>query len=202
MERARISKYAAFVLNVKLIYRALKNEEIHRPLVFFVMMGFVIPTYDNVHYYFLLNTCGMSIYQYDMLSILSFVGVAFGTLVYLRFLRNIEVWKLIFASLIIRIVLTLITLLNVLRINLEWGISDLHINSVVMLVSKANVLCLGVLPMTVLISYVIPKNIESSMFAAISAGIQFSSAWGSEMIGSIICALYGVSTEQLGEKYS
>ena len=71
-----------------------------------------------------------------------------------------------------------------------------------MLLSKANVLCLGVLPMTVLISYVIPKNIESSMFAMISAGIQFSSAWGSEMIGSIICSLYGMNTEDLGQKYS
>ena len=61
MQHARISKYESFRLNMKLIYRALRNEEIHRPLVFFLMMGFVIPTYENVHYFFLLNTCGMSI---------------------------------------------------------------------------------------------------------------------------------------------
>ena len=108
IQRARISKYEAFKLNLKLIYRALRNEEIHRPLIFFLMLGFVIPTFDNIHYYFLLNTCGMTLTEYDLLSILSYVGVAIGTLIYLKFLRNVEVWKLIFASLIIRMIITVV----------------------------------------------------------------------------------------------
>jgi hypothetical protein len=110
---------------LKLINRALANEEIHRPLIFFVLMGLVIPTYDNIHYYFLLNTCGMTTSEYDLLSILNYVGIAFGTLLYLKVLRQVEVWKLIFASLVIRVVVTVATLMNVLRMNLKWGITDM-----------------------------------------------------------------------------
>ena len=50
----------------------------------------------------------MTLTEYDLLSILSYVGVAIGTLVYLKFLRNVEVWKLIFASLIIRVIITIV----------------------------------------------------------------------------------------------
>ena len=140
-------------------------------MIFFVMMGLVIPTYDNIHYYFLLNTCGMSTSEYDLLFILNFLGIAIGTVVYLSFLRNVEVWKLIFISLIIRVLVTIATLVNVLRINIRWGISDLQYNLVVVFLNHANVVCFSILPMTVLLTYVIPRNIEASMFALLTASL-------------------------------
>ena len=158
-------------MNLKLIYRALENEEIHRPLIFFIMMGLVIPTYDNIHYYFLLNTCGMSPSEYDLLSILNYVGIVIGTIIYLQLLRQVEVWKLIFASLVIRVVITVATLVNVLRINLRWGITDMQVNMVLIFFNHANVVCLAILPMTVLMTYIIPKNIEASMFALLTAAL-------------------------------
>jgi hypothetical protein len=167
----RLSFSQLFSLNLRLLYRALENEQIHRPLTFFIMMGLVIPTYDNIHYYFLLNTCGMSPSEYDLLSILNFVGIVVGTIIYLKFLRKVEVWKLIFTSLVIRVILTVATLINVLRINLRWGITDMQYNMVIIFFNHANVVCLAVLPMTVLMTYVIPKNIEASMFALLTAAL-------------------------------
>lgn len=73
---------------------------------------------------------------------------------------------------------------------------------VLITINHANVVCLCVLPMTVLMTYVIPKNIEASMFALLTAALQFSNEWGSEMTGSFISHLYGVNTEDLGTKYS
>jgi len=153
------------------MYRALENEEIHRPLIFFIMMGITIPTFDNIHYYFLINTCGMTTSEYDLLYTMNFVGIAIGSVIYLNLLRDIEVWKLIFVSLIMRVVLTVATLVNVLRINVRWGISDLEYNLVIMTINHANTVCLCILPMTVLMTYVIPKNIEASMFALLTASL-------------------------------
>ena len=165
-------------------------------------MGLVIPTFDNIHYYFLLNDCGLTTSEYDLLYTLNFVGIAIGTILYLNFLRNVEVWKLIFTSLVIRVLITVATLINVMRKNIEWGISDLEYNIVLVLLNHANVVCLCILPMTVLLTYVIPKNIEASMFALLTASLQFSNEWGSEMTGSFISHLYGVTNEDLGTKYS
>jgi len=56
--------------------------------------------------------------------------------------------------------------------------------------------------MTVLLAYVIPKRIEASMYSLITAILYFSTDWGSQMVGSFICYVYGVDSSDTGEKYS
>ena len=58
-----------------------------------------------------------------------------------------------------------------MRWNLEFGIDDLTVSAVLFFLSGTIVNCLCVLPMTVLMSYIIPRNIEASMFALVTAAI-------------------------------
>lgn len=71
-------------------------------------MGFIVPNYDNVWYYFMLNTCKISIAEYSVISILPYVGIVMGTILYLKYLKNVEVWKLIVLSLVLRMLITMV----------------------------------------------------------------------------------------------
>lgn len=70
---------------------------------------------------------------------------------------------------------------------LYWGISDLHLNAFLMLIGKATLICLQVLPMTVMLMYIVPKNIEASCFATITAILTFSTDWAGDVVGAFIC---------------
>ena len=89
-----------FCLNIKMIWAALKNKEIYCPLIFFIITGLIIPNLEDVHYYFLLDTCGLSKAQYDVLNMGQSVGILLGTTMFIVFFRETEVWKLILASLL------------------------------------------------------------------------------------------------------
>ena len=172
------------------------------PLMFFIAMGFIVPNYDSIHYFFLLNTCNLTVPQYDMLCVVPYVGLVFGTIFYLKVLRNIEVRKLVLASLILRLLVTLAQIANVMRLNTKIGFNDFYYNLVLMAINKASIDCLCILPVTVMLTYVLPKPIEASMYAFISACLYFSSDWGSTLTGAIICHLYRVEADDDGTNYT
>ena len=172
------------------------------PLMFFIAMGFIVPNYDSVHYFFLLNTCDLTVPEYDMLCVVPYVGLVFGTIFYLKVLRNIEVRKLVLASLILRLLVTLAQIANVQRLNIKIGFNDFYYNLVLMAINRASIDCLCILPVTVMLTYVLPKPIESSMYAFVSACLYFSSDWGSTLMGAIICHLYRVEVDDDGTNYT
>ena len=56
---------------------------------------------------------------------------------------------------------------------------------------------LAVLPMTVMMMHVVPKNIEASMFSVITAAITFSTDWAGDLVGAIYCEFFGITGEDL-----
>lgn len=52
--------------------------------------------------------------------------------------------------------------------------------------------------MTVMMMNVIPANIEASMFAFITAILTFSTDWGGQFVGGIVCQVFGVDGEGVG----
>ena len=89
-----------------------------------------------------------------------------------------------------------------MRINLRFGISDFYWNLMIYSVYRANIECFCILPMTVVMAYIIPKRIESGMFSLVTGILYFSTDWGSQMVGSLICYIYGVDKDVGGERYS
>lgn len=84
-----------------------------------------------------------------------------------------------------------------MRYNTLWGISDLHLNAFLMLIGKATLICLQVLPMTVMLMYIVPKNIEASCFATITAILTFSTDWAGDVVGAFICQSYNISLKDM-----
>ena len=88
-------------------------------------------------------------------------------------------------SLLSQIVSTLLLYMNVRRWNLAF-VDDFFFSVIIMVMGKATMVCFSVLPMTIMLMQIVPKNIEASMFALITAVLTFSTEWGGDMSGAII----------------
>lgn len=182
-----------------MIADAIKNKEIYMPLIFFVATGFMVPNYDDVTYFFLLNFCRISHEQFTYLAMNQSLGIIIGLIVYVKYLKNVEVWKLILASLCFNFLVNTIQYCNFLRINVTYfDIGDIPVNAFIMLLGKGTQTSLSVVPMTVMMMNVIPANIEASMFAFITAILTFSTDWGGQFVGGVVCSMLGVTGEGIG----
>lgn len=55
-------------------------------IMYFVLMGVLLPTFDKIHYFFLLDNCEMKTSEYDLLMLFPFVGVALAATIYVQFM--------------------------------------------------------------------------------------------------------------------
>ena len=83
--------------------------------------------------------------------------------------------------------------------NIKWGISDYAINVVLMFFGKALGVSINIMPMTILMMKVVPRNIEASMFAIITAAITFSYDWGADFVGAIVCKTLGITKTDMSK---
>jgi hypothetical protein len=188
-----------FCLNIKLIWNNLQNRELYCPLLFFVITGLVVPNLEDVLYYFLLDTCKLSKEQYDILNMMQSVGIVLGTAMFIAFFKETEVWKLITFSFIAQIIEAILQYANVQRWNLAWNIPDFHFNIGLFMVGRATMISFSVLPMTVMLMNTVPKNIEASMFAVITAAITFSTDWAGDLVGAVYCDFFGITNKDLSK---
>jgi MFS family permease len=77
--------------NVCLIADAAKNPMIYKTLVYFVLCGTMIPSFNDVGYFFTLNVLKFSKFTYSMLTLLSFVSLFCGTMVYNKYFKDFEI---------------------------------------------------------------------------------------------------------------
>ena len=106
---------------------------------------------------------------------------------YVKYLKAVEVWKLILASLLCNFAVNTVQYANFLRLNLLVGVGDIPINILIMLLGRGTQTSLSVVPMTVMMMNVIPANIEASMFAFIAAILTFSTDWGGQFVSGVLC---------------
>jgi hypothetical protein len=108
-----------------------KFKEWYLPIAFFLVQGILIPNFDDLHYMFLTEIVGMPKYEYDFLNIITYVGILFFVLLYNKCFPGAQVWVLILVSLFLFIIMTSLMLINAMRVNIEWGISDEVINGII-----------------------------------------------------------------------
>lgn len=67
------------------IFSVMKSPEIYRTLLYFFLVGALIPSYGDISYYFSINVVHFSKFTISMLTLLGFVSLMGGTYVYNRF---------------------------------------------------------------------------------------------------------------------
>lgn len=116
--------------------KLLSHPLINGPFLYLVAYAIFIPTFDNVHYYFLLNICKLRLDQYDILCILPYLGIGCGTIFYLRYMRYWPMRSVILLSLFMQVVYTAMLIFNVKRWNNIWMVDDFWFNIPLFFFSK------------------------------------------------------------------
>lgn len=70
--------------------------EIYQVVLYFVILGILGPSFGDFSYYFLLDVCNISKFQYSMLGAFGKVTTIMGVFVYKQYLKEIEVRKIFF----------------------------------------------------------------------------------------------------------
>jgi hypothetical protein len=73
------------------IWSVLKYKEFFLPLLFFVINGFLLPNFDDLHYVFLTEKCGMSKSTYDFLNIITYVSLIIFIAIYNQFMTGVQI---------------------------------------------------------------------------------------------------------------
>jgi hypothetical protein len=95
----------------------MSHSEIYLCLLYFWLQGLFVPNFDDLHYIFLTEKCGMKKYMYDFLNVLSYVGTIFFTIMYNKYLSGVQVRYLILTQLIFFFISNILVLFNSLRLN-------------------------------------------------------------------------------------
>lgn len=88
-------------------------------------------------------------------------------------------------------------LINAKRMNLEYGVSDEVMNGFIFFFSTQLIIVLTSLPATVLLTYLVPQNIEASTMALISGTFVVTHEVGAKISASIYCTVFDVDNDHL-----
>lgn len=181
----------------------MSHNEIYLCLLYFWLQGLFVPNFDDLHYIFLTEKCGMKKFMYDFLNVFSYVGTIFFTMMYNKYLSRMQARTLILFQLIFFFISNLLVLVNSLRLNTKMfpqyhsTTADIALNSVNFFIATQALQSLSALPTQVLLTQVIPANVEAAMTAFITGTFVFCFEVGCKMSGSLFCMVFEVSNESL-----
>ena len=166
-------------------------------ILYLVIGGFLVPSFGSFGYYFMLDVVKISKFTYSMLTVLGFFCLFIGTMIYKRYLMDVEFKKLIMLDALISICLAPLSFIFVLRLNLTWGIPDMFLIVFTDVVSEIMSQCFVFLPMSVVYAKICPKRIEATSFALLGSVSSFRGTMRSWIGAYINRQWVGVSVDDL-----
>jgi|LauGreDrversion4_2_1035121.scaffolds.fasta_scaffold198412_2 Na+/melibiose symporter-like transporter len=100
-EREDISVWQNLKKNSIEIKEAMKIPVIYRTIGFFLLSGLTVPTFSDINYYFVLNVVKFSKFTVSMLSIVGYISLLGGVIMYNKWLKQWEIRTLLKYSLIL-----------------------------------------------------------------------------------------------------
>ena len=103
----------------------MKIPVIYRTIGYFLLCGLVVPSFSDINYYFVLNVVKFSKFTVSMLSIMGYVSLLGGVIMYNKWFKHREIRTLLKYSLYLGFISQILNLAFILRLNLNWlGIND------------------------------------------------------------------------------
>jgi hypothetical protein len=144
------------------------------------MLGLLVPSFGDVNYYFSINVLHFSKFSISMLTLLSYISLMGGTLLYNKYFKDFEIRSLLQMSQLCSVMGALINLVLILRLNITvLGINDLSFVVLTSIISDTMSLAFSFLPTLVLFTKITPNHIEASVFALLTGVFNFSNNVGS-----------------------
>ena len=182
-------------LNLKEIWQGFKIRELYRSVIFFLLLGAVIPSFTDFFYYYQMEVSGFTKWDYAMFGVLGNVCLFAGTIAYNQWLKDNETRCLM----VIACITNLIGAVGSLMFcrNILLGMDPYWFMMVSSAVTDVLYNAFVNLPGMVLFAKLIPANIESSMFALLTGLMNFSNLFAAKMLGNYVNTFFGVTQENL-----
>lgn len=172
------------------IKKGIQLPELWQSLLFFVIMGALIPSFGDFLYYYQIEITGFSQVVYSMLGVLGFLTLLISTFIYNGLLKNLEMRNMMITACLINLVGSLTTVLYTKE--MTFGLSPLAFVCLTSTVTDTLYNAYTTLPAMVLFAKLIPENVESSMFAMMTGILNFSNLFASKELGIMFNKFIGV----------
>jgi Na+/melibiose symporter-like transporter len=147
----------------------LKLKEMHRSLLFFVLIGFTVPRFDDFMYYFKTEVAQFSQFTYSLLTLLGAVALILGIFIYQRFFKETEPRIIMCCAMVLICIASFFDMCFVLRWNLKLGIPDVAWVICSSTAMGTLIFAFLILPPGVLFAKLTPAHVEATMYAFTSS---------------------------------
>jgi hypothetical protein len=166
-----------------------------------MLCGVLIPSFADVDYYFQLNVAEFTNFTYSILTLLAYVCLFLSTMIYTRYLKDLEFWVCLQIAQGCALTGILMNLLFVLRFNLIIGIPDIIFVIFTSTITGTLAMAFSFLPTLVLFTKITPVNIEATIFAMLTGLYNLSNSVIGPLIGSFLCKWFAVTSDDLSNYY-
>jgi len=168
------------------IKKAFKNPIFYRFWIFWIIKGFICPNFASYLYQYM-----KTVYKFDQTTIaqiksLNSVGFLLSLAVYQMFLRKTELRTNTYIAQVIIMVGLFIELWQVMRGNIDLGISDFVVQCFCHLIMDTITHALTFLPFMVMVQKLAPEGVEATILATMFSIWNFTTEHLPEYMGSFI----------------
>jgi len=109
--------------NLKDVYKGIKLPELWRTLLFFLILGSVVPNFADFLYYYQIKVSGFSQLEYSYLQVLSYIFLILTIFLFSAYLRDVRIGYMMILACSINMLGALMTVLYTL--NITFGLKPL-----------------------------------------------------------------------------
>jgi hypothetical protein len=170
--------------------------------LFLLFTGFTCPSFNSMYYYFNINIVKFDKSTISLLTVVAFVSLLCGTMIYNRYFKEKEIRTLVKYSIMVSYFGGVFGLMFVMRLNVMLGINDIIFIILTSVITDTLALAFSNMPLLVLFAKVTPHHIEATVFAFLTSVSNFSSSVVSPLMGAIINDFFvGVTLDNLEDFY-
>ena len=165
--------------NIKDMQTGFKIREFSRSILFFILLGALVPSFADYFFYYLTDYAGVSKFQYALIFLYSYIALFAGSLIYYGLFLDKNIHVMMVVACLINVGGSIMSMLMVM--GKTFGFSNfVFVFFGTTAVTDAVYGMLITLPSEILIAKMIPQNIEASLFAITTGLVNFATLFAAK----------------------
>ena len=196
-ETTSMSCWSRTKFNFSMIKESFKTRELARSLMFFTILGVVIPRYDDYMYFYLTSDkyADFSKFTYAIIRMTSFFGSGIGIACFNSFCKEVSIKIMMVMACIINVLSALGQIMFLKGVYL--GMKPVIFYALVEMVSDAFSFAFLTMPIMCLVAKMIPHSVESAIFAFFTGLNILNYFFISKILGNLYNLYFKVTKETL-----
>ena len=162
----------------------MKTKPLTKSLLFFILVGLLIPSFSDFLYFYMLEVAKFSKMTVAVLKMIAFGGIIFGSVLFNLILKKLPIVVLMLITCVIYCLTSGAEVMFLLEVTL--GLSPVVFFAVISIFDSAAIQAFFGMPLLAIFAKLVPTSIESSMFAMLTGLINLSFHFLSKILGVLI----------------